>query len=53
MNRPRFWNPWSRYRTWAKANPAQAQIALIAAAGIGLIILMMVITLVVIIRMLV
>jgi hypothetical protein len=53
MKLPPFWNPWSRFRTWVRENPAQAQIAGIATVSIGFIILMFVVTIIIIIRMLI
>ena len=50
MNLPPLGNPWSRFRAWAAANRAQAEIAAIAAVAIGLIVIMFVITLVLIFR---
>lgn len=50
MRWPPFWNPWGRYRAWARENPAQAQIAGIMAFAIGLIVLMFVVTIIVIVR---
>jgi hypothetical protein len=50
MNPPRLNNPWPRFRNWVQANRAQAEIAVIAAVALGLIVIMMAITLVVIVR---
>ena len=50
MNLPPLGNPWSRFRAWASANRAQAEIVAIAGVAIGLIIIMFVITVVIIFR---
>ena len=50
MNLPPLRNPWSRFRAWAAANRAQAEIAAIAGVAIGLIVIMFVITIVIIFR---
>ena len=50
MDLPPLRNPWTRVRSWVAANRAQAEIAAIAGAAIGLIVLMFVIALVVIFR---
>jgi hypothetical protein len=49
---PPFWNLIARYRTWSRENPAQAQIAIIAAIFISFIILMGLATIIVIIGLL-
>jgi hypothetical protein len=43
-------NPWTRLRTWARENRAQAEIVAIAGVAIGLIVIMYAITIVVIVR---
>jgi len=48
MNLPPLRNPWTRFRAWATANRARAEIAAIAGVAIGLIVIMFVVTLVVI-----
>lgn len=50
MNLPPLRNPISRFRNWAQANRAQAEIAVIAGLAIGLIVLMFVVTIVIIFR---
>ena len=50
MTPPRLSNPWPRLRTWVQTNRVQAEIAVITAVALGLIVIMMVITLVVIVR---
>jgi len=50
MNLPPLRNPWTRVRTWAAANRAQAEIAVIAGVAIGFIVIMFIITIVVIFR---
>ena len=50
MSVPPLGNPWSRFRSWAAANRARAEIAAIAGVAIGLIVMMFVVTLVIIFR---
>jgi hypothetical protein len=50
MNLPPLRNPFTRFRTWVRANRAQAEIAAIAGLAIGLIVLMFVVTVVIIFR---
>ncbi len=50
MNLPPLRNPWTRFRTWVRANRAQAEIAAIAGFAIGLIVVMFAITIVIIFR---
>jgi len=50
MSVPPLRNPWSRFRAWAAANRAQVQIAAIAGVGIGLIVIMFLVTLIIIFR---
>ena len=50
MNLPPLGNPWSRFRAWAAANRARAEIAAIAGVAIGLIVIMFVVTLIIIFR---
>ena len=49
---PSFRNPITRYRTWSRENPAQAQIAVITAVFISFIVLMALTTIIVIIGLL-
>jgi len=50
MNVPPLGNPWSRFRTWAAANRARLEIAVIVGVAIGLIVIMFVVTLIIIFR---
>jgi hypothetical protein len=50
MNVPPLGNPWARFRTWAAANRARLEIAVIAGVAIGLIVIMFVVTLIIIFR---
>jgi hypothetical protein len=50
MNLPPLRNPYTRLRTWVRANRAQAEIAAIAGLAIGLIVLMFVVTIVIIFK---
>ena len=52
MNVPPLGNPWSRFRAWAAANRARAEILAIAGVAIGFIVIMFVVTLIIIFRML-
>lgn len=50
MNLPPLRNPYTRFRTWVRDNRAQAEIAVIAALAIGMILLMFVVTLVIVFK---
>jgi hypothetical protein len=52
MNLPPFLDRLLHIRSWARANPTQAQIAAITAGAIGLIVIMFLVTIVVIIGLL-
>jgi hypothetical protein len=52
MSEVRPGNPWTRARIWFRVNRAKAEILAIAGVGIGLIVVMMLVTLVIIVRLL-
>ncbi|MFN8593093.1 MAG: hypothetical protein U0031_16680 [Thermomicrobiales bacterium] len=49
MNLPPLRNPFTRMRSWARENRAQAEVALITGIALGTLILMMVVTIVAIV----
>lgn len=49
---PPRWNLWARNRFWTSQNPAKAQIAIITALAIGMIVIMGLVTIVVIVGLL-